>query len=59
MECYDEDEDCCDKVALASSGLLQSVHPDILDTYSFYTGHSSNTVFSQAQVCQSLYRVVR
>ena len=58
MECYEEEEDCCDKVALASSGLLQSVHPDILDTYSFYTGHFAQHNPQSLYPCAYRYNII-
>ena len=47
MECYDDSQDCCDRVGVSSSGILQNTYPEILDTeYLFYTGllKQDNTV---------------
>ena len=39
VECYDDSIDCCDRVGLTSSGILQNTYPELLNTeYLFYTG---------------------
>ena len=38
VECYDEDQDCCDRVRVTSSGVTRNVHPEIMEEYLFYTG---------------------
>ena len=39
MECYDDSQDCCDRVGVSSSAILLNTYPEILNTeYLFYTG---------------------
>ena len=38
VECFDDEVDCCDLIRIESSGVARFNFPDILDTYSFYTG---------------------
>lgn len=47
LECYDHTVDCCDKVAVQSSGSALFYHKDKLGTYDFFAGKNGRSLYKQ------------